>query len=210
MCKHRRVFGERHRRLVTVANAESTADVDVRERNAARRQRVDQRQHFFHRLAIGREFGDLRSDMEVDAAHRDRWKRSGMAIQRRRVFDVDAKFAFAEPGGDVGMRSGIDVGIHTQADRCDTPHPMRDRCQQRKLRSGFDVEAKYVRRERRLHLRRGLADTRKYDLARIAARRDDTRELTARHNVEAASEPRKNIEHAEVGVRLHRVAHKMR
>ena len=35
--EHRGVVRERHRRLVAVANAEAAADVDVRERDAARR-----------------------------------------------------------------------------------------------------------------------------------------------------------------------------
>src|SRR6266550_5225 len=132
-----------------------------------------------------------------------------MMIKRRGFFDTDAEFAFAESGGDVRMRPGIDVGIYPKANGCDAPHPMRDGSKQRKLGRRFDVEAEDVRRERSLHFGFGLANARKYDMARVAAGRNDARQFACGHDVETAAEPRENVENTEVGIRLHRVADKM-
>ena len=78
------------------------------------------------------------------------------------------------------------------------------------LRRRFDVEAANAGRQRGLHLGRGLADTREDGLRRIAASGDDPLELAAGDDVEAASRPRQQIQHREVGVRLHRVADEVR
>ena len=124
--------------------------------------------------------------------------------------DPDSEFAVLEAGGDVGVRARIDVRIHAEADRGRTAHSLRDGGEHRKLGRRFDVEAEDIRAEPLLHFRFGLADAGKDNPCWIASRGDHTRELAAGHDIEAAAEPREDIEHAEVAVRFHCVAHKMR
>ena len=62
---------------------------------------------------------------------------------------------------------------------------------------------------RPMHFRGGLSDTGKNDLARIAAGRDDSRELSAGYDVEAASQTRQQVQQRQVGVGFHRVANKV-
>ena len=74
----------------------------------------------------------------------------------------------------------------------------------------FDVEAEDAGGERRFHFGVALADAGEHDLARIAAGGDDARELAAGHDVEAAAEPREQVEDRERRIRLHRVADEVR
>src|SRR6266511_3282533 len=83
-------------------------------------------------------------------------------------------------------------------------------CVRVELGSRFDVEAQDAGGERGFHFGGALADAGEHDLRRIAARRDHAGELARRHNVESAAEARERGQHAEVRVRFHRVAHKMR
>ena len=68
---HRRVFGQIDRDFVAVANADSASQVDVLEVDAFAGECVDELQHLRRRLAIRLERGDLRADMDVDAAQGD-------------------------------------------------------------------------------------------------------------------------------------------
>ena len=182
----------------------------MRERDAVCRQLVDQREHLLHRFAIRRKLRDLRSDVDVDPAHRDRRERRRVAVQRGGLVDADAELALLEARRDVGMRARIDVGVHAKADRRHFSHPTRDGRKHRQLGGGFDVEAQDVGSERLLHFGLGLPDPREDDATRVPAGGNDARELAAGHDVETAAEAREDVEHAEVRVGFHGVAHKMR
>ena len=77
------------------------------------------------------------------------------------------------------------------------------------LAARLDVEAEDAGGERLTDLGFRLADAGEHHLARIAAGGDHARELAAGDDVEARAEAREHVEHREVGVRLHRVAHEV-
>ena len=182
----------------------------MRERDALGREGVDETQHLARRLAIRLELGDLRADVDVDAVYGDARQRGGVAVERRRVGERDAELALLQSRRDVRMRLRIDVGIHAEAHRGDLSHAGGNGRQVRELARRFDVEAEDAGRERRLHLRFGLADAGEDDLARITADSDHAGELSCGDDVEAAALSCKKIEDGEVGVRFHRVADQVR
>jgi len=109
--QHRGVIGHCQRHLVVVANPESATAIDVLQHDAAGSKAIDQIQHFDRRFAIGRELGDLRADVDVDAPDGDVRKGRGTTVERPRVVERDAEFAFLEARGDVRVSPGIDVRI---------------------------------------------------------------------------------------------------
>src|SRR5450755_1792172 len=63
--------------LVTVADAETSTEIDVLELDPVPRQLIDQREHLRRGREMRVEVDDLRADMHVDAAYFDVGKRSG-------------------------------------------------------------------------------------------------------------------------------------
>ncbi len=74
------------------------------------------------------------------------------------------------------------------------------------FRGRLDVETHDVGLQRLLDLPFSLADAREHDLGGITASRKHAGKLTAGNDVEACAQPRQDVEHREVGIRLHRIA----
>ena len=107
------------------------------------------------------------------------------------------------------MRFGIDIGIDANADRRPLARLSRHGIEVIELACRFDVEAMDAQFEPTVHFRDGLSDAGKNDLAGVAAGRDDSRELAAGYDVEAASQTRQQVQQREVGVGFHRVTHEV-
>jgi hypothetical protein len=129
-----------------------------------------------------------------------------LAVKRDGRVVGDAEFALAQTRCDVGVRLGIDVGVHAQGDRGKLACARGERSKPLQLRLGFDVEAQDAGLERGPQLRFALADARENGLGGAAARGEHSREFSARDDVEAGAESRKEIQYREVGIRLDRIA----
>ena len=134
----------------------------------------------------------------------------GAQVRGLGVAQRNAELVLGEPGRDVGMRARVDVRIHAQRDPRAHAERAGRRVEQLELSERFDVEARDVGRERRVHLRRGLAGPGVHDARGISARAQHARQLAFRDDVEACAEARQLVQDGEVAVRLHREADEMR
>ena len=81
---HQRIGGRRA--FVGVGDAQAAAEVEVRQRDALRLDRLDQVEHAVERVEVRPDLGDLRADVAVDAHDLDagqRRRRAGRPRQRR-------------------------------------------------------------------------------------------------------------------------------
>ena len=148
----------------------------------------------------------LRADVAADADHLERGHRRRLCIEPLGVAVSNAKLVLAQAGGDVGMRSSVDVWIDTERHRRASPQLPRHRGHALQLGRGLEVDAIDVLFQRQSDLIRGLADAREQDLARVAAGRQHARQLAARDDVEAGAQARQQGEHRQIRIRLDRVA----
>src|SRR4030095_12207838 len=105
------------RRVAVVVDAQTTAEVEMVQRDAGLLDRLDQVQDAFERFEVGRRFGDLRADMAVYAHPPQPGQGSGVAVDRDGPVVRDAELVALETGRDVRMRLRVDVGIDAYADR---------------------------------------------------------------------------------------------
>jgi len=203
------VAGQR-RLLVAVAHAETAAKVEVANADAAHGQAIDQRQQAIQCIEEGRQGGQLRADMAVDANHFQVAQFVGARIHRFGIGDGDAELVLLEPGGNVRMGAGIHVRIDAQRHRGDDAQLGGDQLQTFELVGGFDVEAMHAHFQRTAHVIAGLADAGEDDALGLSASGEHALQFAARDDVEARTEARQDVEHAEVGVGFHREADQMR
>lgn len=78
------------------------------------------------------------------------------------------------------------------------------------LVGGFDVEAVHADFQGATHVFAGLADTGEDDLVSLAAGSQYTFQLATGDDVETSAQARQDIQYAQVGVGLDRVAHQVR
>src|SRR5260221_1955916 len=157
----------------------------------------------------GRGVEDLRADVAADSGDAQVRQRLRMATGVERAPVGDAELVGGKPGGDVRVRSRVDVGVDAQRYRCHAAHRCRHRLEAVELGLALDVEAADARGESRAHLAFGLADAGEDHAAGIATGGKHARELPARNDVEARAGARQDLEHGEVGVGLDRVADEM-
>src|SRR3984957_10257153 len=112
----------------------------------------------------------------------------------------------AQSGGNVGMRRGVDVGIHAQRNARLDAAPGGERINQRQFGLRLAVETLDVVFERVVDLLRLLADARKDDSPRIRASIQRTEQLTAGYNVEARAGFAEQSQNRQVAIGFHRVA----
>ncbi len=193
-------------RLVAVSHAESSADVDMFERDAFGFQHPDQFQHAIERVAERRELGDLRADVHVDACDLQRVAARGQPIQLSCGAKRHTELVVLQSGRDVGMGLRINIGVDPDGDGRALSHLPGDRLDAPQLRCRLDVEAQDLRRQRLADLGARFADTGKHHLARISTGCDHTRQFAPGHDVEAGTEPGQYPKHGEVRIGLERVA----
>jgi len=194
----------------TRPDAQPAAQVEVRQHDAVRGQRVGQLQYALERVHERCQAGDLRADMTVDALDPEVLEFACAAVQCQRIAVGHAEFAVFEPGGDIGVRFGVHVGVHPQTDGRDPAEFARDTVDTFQLRFRFDVEAENFRVQGVTDFARGLAHAGKNDFAGGSPGSEHARELTAGHNVESAAQAREHIQYRQIGVGLDRIANQMR
>ena len=144
--------------------------------------------------------------MHVHAARVDTGKRPGKAIERERLGEGNAELVLGLSGGDLVMGLGVDIGVDAKRDAGGEPERSRDLAQAPKLRLRFDIEGEDAVLKRARHLLLGLAHAGEGDLLRDHADGEHATKLPLRHDVHAGAEAGKRGEHAEIGIRLDRVA----
>ena len=107
----------RWRRLALVLDAQAAAEVEVFDGDALGLDRLDQIEQPLQRVQVGFDLRDLRADVAIDADHAQPRQRGGAAVGGQRLVVGDAELVVLQPGGDVGVGAGIDVGVDAQAHR---------------------------------------------------------------------------------------------
>ena len=107
--------------------------------------------------------------MAVDPHHTQPGQGGGVPVGGQRVLVRDAKFVALQPGGNVGVRFGVHVGVDAQADRRAQAQRGGHLAQHVQLGLALDVEAADARLQRLPHFGARLADARKNHLGRIPA-----------------------------------------
>src|SRR5215472_6721439 len=108
------------------------------------------------------------------------------------------------------MRRGFDVRIDAQSNPGLDALAMRERVEKRKLRLRLAVECVNARVERVIDLVRSLANARKHDLRRIAARAYNSKQFAAGNDIKPRASSSEQLQNRKVPVRLHRIANCVR
>ena len=203
--RHERRWAGRHSAAVGVVDAETAAEIDMRDGDARGLDRFDQIEQPVERVNVRRHLRDLRADVAVDAHHAQPGQLGRVAVSGQGELVRDAEFVAFQTGGDVGVGAGIDIGIHAQAHRGAGAEAHGHVVQAIELALAFDVEAAHARLQRLRHLGARFANAREHDAARVAARGEHARELAARDDVEAAAGLREGLQHGQAGIGLHRI-----
>ena len=123
-----------------------------------------------------------------------------------RQVDVDAELVLLAPGRDLGVRLGVDVGVHADGDVRLHAELARHGIQGFELGRALDVDLADAGFEGRHQLRRLLADAGVDDAAGRDAGRERTAHLAHRHDVGARPHLAEQADDREIAVRLHGVA----
>src|SRR5690606_39207853 len=125
---------------------------------------VDQRQQTVEGIEEGRQAGQLRADVAVDADHFQVRQLGSAGVDRLGLLDVDAELVFLQPGGDIRVGAGVHVRVDPQGDGRGLAQLGGDRLQALQLDVGLDVEAVHADFQGAAHVVTGLADTGEDDL----------------------------------------------
>ena len=87
-----------------------------------------------------------------------------------RAFVRDAELVAPQAGGYIGMRAGVDIGVHAQRYRRPLAEGASHCIEPLELRLALDVETEDALSDSKRHLLARLADAGKHHLARVAAR----------------------------------------
>ena len=85
-------------------------------------QQVDQFEHLVERGQKRIERRDLRADVAVNTGHPQVRERDRAPVGRERVLVRDTELVFAQARRDVGVGTGVDVGIDPQGHRRANAH----------------------------------------------------------------------------------------
>ena len=145
--------------VVAIGNAEAAPEIDVRNRMTVAAQRAhelgEQRESIAERIQVG----DLAADMHVDTGDLETRQPGGAGIHFARAADRNAELVFGLAGGDLVMRLGVDIGVHTNGDVRGLSLRRRNLRQQFKFRLGLDIDAENTLVDRERQFARGLAQT---------------------------------------------------
>ena len=139
-----------------ILDSQPAADIDELDRVPVPAQLRNQPDHPPRRGPKRLRGPDLRSDVNADAASLQMF--SGPPVDRTRPPDVDAEFVLLHPGRYIRMRIRKHIGIHPQRNPRPLAHFRRPFGQQFQFLFALHIEQKNLRTQRKIHLRRGLAN----------------------------------------------------
>ena len=191
-----------------VADAEAAAEIDagVTAKPAPRNSRTSSATPL-EGPAERREIDELRADMHRKPDRLDAGQRSGEAVGRDRVVDIDAELVLFLAGRDLGVGQRIDIGIDPDRDRRD-PAARRRRSSLSRRSSGIDSTLIWwmPAASAASSSPRVLPTPEKMIRSRRDAGGERAAQLAFRDDVGAGAEPGEEAQHGEVRVRLDRVA----
>ena len=131
-----------------------------------------------------------------------------MTIGLKRIGIGNTKFIGFQTGGDIRMSFGIDIRIDAQGDRSDFPQASGNLLNTVDFGNALHIKAFHAGIQRKFNFCLTLAHTGKNRFRRIAAGRQNTRQLAAGHNVKTAPQRSKVFDDAQVAIGFNRVADK--
>ncbi len=134
--------------------------------------------------------------MTTDAFESDTWEFRRAQIDGFGGGDIDSEFVLAKTGRDVGMRDGVDVGVHADGNRRSAIQGDGNLRNGLDFRFRFTVEAANAFFESETDFGGGFADAGKDNHARIATGREDAVQLTSRDDIESGSETRERSQNS--------------
>ena len=197
----------RGRVVVAIGNAQAPTEIKMLDRVPFASQVPDQFAQTAKRGVERLQFHDLRADMHIDADRAETGQFGHATIDARGVAIGNAELGLRAARRDLDVGTRVDIRVDAARHGRFHTHRGRARGQQVQFGFGLDVEALDARRQRRVHLGRGLADAGEHDARGGNARRQGTREFAARHHVRPRTQRGEQREDRLVRVRLHGVAH---
>ncbi len=198
-------FLRRRRGFVGVADAQTAAEIDVLDFRAFALHLLHQIEHLVQRVQIGFDGRDLRADVAGDAYQLHLLELRSLQRKLRSLILRDTEFVGFQARGNIGMRTGVDVRVDAQRHTRDFARGLCDPVERGQLAGRLDVEALHADIERKAHIVGRLAHAGKHHLARFAPCSQYPFEFARRNDVEAPAQAREQLQHRQVGVRLHRV-----
>jgi hypothetical protein len=204
-----RIFGGRRHARAVVRDAKAAAHVDVIELDALDAQLLHQRHHRRGRALHRFEGDDLRPEMHVDADRMQAGLSGHLPIQRSRLLEAHAKLVDVKAGGDVRMRTGVDVGVdahgHARAHSV-CPGGAIDPLE---LSSGFGVDRLQTKLHGSIDLVGRLPHAGKDDIRRIETGPHGEIDLADGVRVDGTSELAQQPDDGERRIRFQRVMNPM-
>ncbi len=195
------------RLLVVVADAEPAADVQRLEGVDPRRA---QRRHQLEQLGgparVGLNVMDLGPDVHRERAQHERSLGRDAARHAHHLVERHPKLGGLLARLGVRMRVRADVRIDPNAHRCGLADLARHRDHRVELARRLDVEESHAHADCLRQLVRRLANPRVHERPGIEPGRQRPLQLPRGHDVRARAEALQHAQHAEVAVRLDRIA----
>ncbi len=148
--------------------------------------------------------------MAVDSQNLDVRQFGGALIQGRRLGDVHAELVVFQAGGNIRVGLGVHIRVHADGDGRFTVQFAGHQIQQFQFGGGFHIETVDVGFQGRGHFVGGFAHAGKDNFVRIAAGTQHPFQFATGDDIEAGAAAGQYIQHRQVGVGFHRVAHLMR
>ena len=131
-----------------------------------------------------------------------------MTIGLKRISIGNTEFIGFQAGGDIRVGFSIDIGVDAQGNRSDFTQTRGNFLNTVDFGNAFHIEAFHACIQCKLDFCFTFAHTGKNRFRRIAACRQNTRQLTAGYNVKTAPPRSKVLDDAQVAIRFHCVADK--
>ena len=168
-------------------------------------QLCDQLAHPHDGIAVGGERRELRADMHGHAHDVEVRQPAGQREGLARQVDVDAELVLLAARRDLGVRLGVDVGIHADGDVGLEAELARHRVQRLQFGRTLDVDLADARLQRRHQFRRLLADAGIDDALGRNAGGQRPLHLADRDDVGPGAHLAEQADDGQVAVGLHRV-----
>src|SRR5688572_10269774 len=196
--------------FTVVGNAQTTTEIQVAEPNAFLPELRHKFSKTLDRLPVRAELCDLGTNVTRHAHDLDLGLLLQLEIELVSLLETNSKLMVPHPRRDIGVSTGIDVGICAQGDSSTFARLARCLYNQIRFSGRFHVEEEDIGLEPMADFVNGLARTIKYNLLAGTTGSQHSKQLPARYNLEAGTPRGKLANDTEVGVRLNGIAKQVR
>ena len=191
---------------MAIGDAEAPAEIDEGDGEALAAQVGDQFMQQRERIAERREVGDLAADMHMHAGGFDAGQLARQRVKGRGLRERNAEFVLGLSRRDLVVSFGVDIRIDAEGDARGRARLAATSLNALSSGSDSTLKAKMPASSANSHLGLRLADARNTISLRRDLDRQRAAKLALRHDVHAGAEPAERGEHAEIRVRLDRIA----